>query len=623
MLGKTLLPKFGGTPAVWTVCLLFFQALLLASYTYAHFTRRKIHLTLLAASVLALPIGLVDKTGWGPVSSILITLFFSAGLPYFVLGSTSPLLQRWSNLENPYRLYALSNVASLLALVSYPFLIEPWLSVGTQFKIWSILYALFVVLCGIVTWQGKEPESERQIVTTRWGQWTLWILFSAVGSALLAATTNQVCQEVAPVPFLWIAPMVLYLVSFILTFERQTFYHRDWFSLFAAILIPIAAALLAVGGKAPIWVHLLVDFATLFVCLIIVHGELALSRPEPSALTRFYLAIAIGGLTGGVFVALVAPRLFQSFAEFPLCLAFTALIAVIRRYSQESLRNFGNMPVLARASLVGLLAAIIAPLATFDRRPTNNFHLQLRNFYGVLRISDFPLMHPVRTMTHGRTTHGMQFLETGLSAQPTTYYSRLTGVGMTLSSVLEKVDGPAKIGVVGLGVGTLSTYGRPGDQFRFYELNPQVIEAAGKYFTFLKNSKAKVEIVEGDARISLAKEPAGEFDALIIDAFSSDSIPIHLLTAECGLIYRRHLKPNGRLIIHISNRTLNLEPVVRGLAQYLGMNATRLENNGDESIGMYPASWMVLSGVQKFQTEDHPMILWRDDFAALWPLLRM
>ena len=623
MLGKTLLPKFGGTPAVWTVCLLFFQALLLASYTYAHFTRRKIHLTLLAASVLALPIGLVDKTGWGPVSSILVTLFFSAGFPYFVLGSTSPLLQRWSNLENPYRLYALSNVASLLALVSYPFLIEPWLSVGTQFKIWSILYALFVVLCGIVTWQGKDTEAERQIVTTRWGQWTLWILFSAVGSALLAATTNQVCQEVAPIPFLWIAPMVLYLVSFILTFEGQTFYHRDWFSLFAAILIPIAAALLAVGGKAPIWIHLLVDFATLFVCLVIVHGELAVSRPEPAALTRFYLAIATGGLTGGVFVALIAPRLFHSFAEFPLCLAGTALIAALRRYSRESLRNFGNMPVLARASLVGLLAAIIAPLATFERRPTNNFQLQLRNFYGVLRISDFPLLHPVRTMAHGRTTHGMQFLEAELVAQPTTYYSRLTGVGMTLSSVLEKVEGHAKIGVVGLGVGTLSTYGRPGDQFRFYELNPQVIEAAGKYFAFLKNSKANVDIVEGDARISLAKEPAGQFDALIIDAFSSDSIPIHLLTAECGLIYRRHLKPNGRLIIHISNRTLNLEPVVRGLAQYLGMNATRMENNGDESIGMYPSSWMVLSGTQKFQTEDHPTILWRDDFAALWPLLRM
>ena len=375
----------------------------------------------------------------------------------------------------------------------------------------------------------------------------------------------------------------------------------------------------ALGGKAPIWIHVLVDLATLFVCLMILHGELANSKPGHSALTKFYLALAIGGAAGGVFVALIAPQLFRTYAEFPLVLAVAGLIAAIRCYQSIHL-PFHSMSLLQRSSLVGLTVAILAPLATFDLGEPKDFQVALRNFYGVLKISNYSLQRPVRVMTHGRTTHGMQFLEPQLSNEPSTYYSRLTGVGMTLRSLQDA--GPVKVGIAGLGVGTLAAYGRSGDQFRFYELNPQVIAAAHEYFTFLKQSKARVEIAEGDARISLANESPQNFDALIIDAFSSDSIPIHLLTAECGMVYRKHLKPGGRLIIHISNRTLNLEPVVRGLARYLGMNALRLENNENDSVGMYPSTWMVLSGTPKYAPEQQPMILWHDDFASLWPLVR-
>lgn len=578
---------------------------------------------LLGLSLVSIPIALSDTGGrnaWGPASSILILLTTSAGLPYFVLSSTSPLLQRWSQLENPYRLYALSNAASLLALVGYPFLIEPWLSLGNQFKIWSVLYAVFVSLGAVVSWQQPEVTRESEPASpVSWQFWGYWILLSAAGSALLAATTNQMCQEVAPIPFLWIGPMVIYLGSFILTFERLAFYQRSLFFLSASLLIPTASIVLALGGKAPIWIHVLVDLATLFVCLIILHGELADSKPGHSALTRFYLALSIGGAAGGAFVALIAPQLFQTYAEFPFALALTALLAVIGCYQSLNL-PFDSMSLLQRSSLVGLVVAIIAPLATFDLGKPKDFQITRRNFYGVLKISNYSLQHPVRVMTHGRTTHGMQFLEPQLSNEPSTYYSRLTGVGMTLRSLQDA--GPVKIGIVGLGAGTLAAYGRAGDQFRFYELNPQVIEAAYEHFTFLKQSKAKLEIVEGDARISLANETPGNFDALIIDAFSSDSIPIHLLTAECGMVYRKHLKPAGRLMIHISNRTLNLEPVVRGLARYLGMNALRLENNENDSVGMYPSTWMVLSGTPKYVPEQQPMILWHDDFASLWPLVR-
>ena len=623
MLGKALLPQFGGAPSTWTVCLLFFQSILLCGYAYAHFTRPRIHMVLLGFSLLSMPIALSETAGsatWGPASSILILLTVSAGLPYFVLSSTSPLLQRWSQLENPYRLYALSNAASLLALVSYPFLIEPWLSVGNQFKTWSGLYVVFVINCAVVSWHQMETRHETQPSgPVSWRIWGFWILLSATGSALLAATTNQMCQEVAPIPFLWIGPMLIYLASFILTFEKPAFYQRNLFFLFASLLIPSASVVLAMGGKAPIWIHVLVDLCTLFVCLIILHGELADSKPGRAGLTRFYLALSIGGAAGGAFVALVAPQLFQTYAEFPLALAIAGLIAVVRCYQSISV-SFNSMSLIQRSSLVGLTVAIIAPLATFDFGKPKDFQVTLRNFYGVLKISNYSLQRPVRLMTHGRTTHGMQFLEPQLSNEPSTYYSRLTGVGMTLRSLQDA--GPVKVGIAGLGVGTLAAYGRPGDHFRFYELNPQVIAAAHEYFTFLKQSKAKVEIAEGDARISLSNEQAGNFDALIIDAFSSDSIPIHLLTAECGIVYRKHLKPGGRLIIHISNRTLNLEPVVRGLARYLGMNALRLENNGNDSVGMYPSTWMVLSGTPKYVPEQQPMVLWHDDFASLWPLVR-
>ena len=619
ILGKALLPWFGGTSSVWTLCLLFFQSLLLAGYAYAHTTRKIPHLLLLAASLATLPVGLHLHDSADPAISILLTLALSAGLPCFVVSSTSPLLQRWSSLDNPYRLYALSNAASLIALISYPILIEPFLPLAMQFQAWSVLYAIFAILCGIAVWNSRQISDPPPAPTTPWQSWLLWILLAACGSGLLMATTNQMCQEVASIPFLWIVPLVIYLITFILTFERPGLYDRRTFGLLASIAIPAACALSVAGTNVNVLLHLLIDSVALFICLMLLHGELAATKPEPAALTRFYLAMALGGAVGGAFVALVAPRIFTSFLEFPILLALTAVLSLVQRFRAGEFQKYGSADMLTRASAFGLLVAILVPFAVYDTRP--GILVRARNFYGVLRVTEYGGTFKRRVMTHGQTTHGLQFIDARLRDQPTSYYSRTTGVGMGLRTVQDNAPGGARIGLVGMGTGTLAVYGRPGDTFRFYEINPQVTQLARQYFTYLSDSKAKVEVVEGDARLKLAAEASQNYDAIIVDAFSSDSIPMHLLTAECGQIYKRHLKSGGRIFIHISNRTLNLEPVVRGLARYLGMSAVRLDNNADPAIGMYAATWMELSYRDRPTDELARMLLWRDEFASLWPLL--
>ena len=619
VLGKALLPWFGGTSSVWTLCLLFFQSLLLAGYAYAHKTNKITHLILLAISLFALPVALHPRDQSDPVLSLLATLLFSAGLPCFVICSTSPLLQRWSTLDNPYRLYALSNAASLAALISYPVLIEPLLPLSVQFKIWSVLYALFAVLCAAAVWNSRQAPAAPTPRPTAWKSWLLWIMLSAVGSGLLMATTNQMCQEVASVPFLWIVPLVIYLVSFIIAFEHPQFIGRRYLGLAASIAIPAACALSVAGTNVNVLLHLLVDSLALLLCLMLLNLELSMTKPEANALTRFYLAMAVGGTVGGVFVALGAPRLFTSFLEFPILLALAAMLTLLQRFRSGEFKTFGDASILSRASAFGLLVAVLVPIVVYDTRP--GILVRQRNFYGVLRVTEYGENFKRRVMTHGQTTHGLQFLHPQLNQQPTSYYSRTTGVGMGLRRALDQAPQGARIGLVGLGVGTLAAYGRPGDTFRFYEINPQVIQLANQYFSYLSQSKARVEVIEGDARLQLAAEPAQNYDAIIVDAFNSDSIPMHLLTAECGLIYRRNLKPGGRLLIHVSNRTLNLDPVVRGLARYLGMSAIRLDNNADPAIGMYAATWMELSMRERPAGESAPAVLWRDEYASLWPLL--
>lgn len=619
MIAKALLPWFGGAASVWTVCLLFFQLVLLAGYGYAHLTRPWPHRLILVASLASLPLSApaAARPGdWG----LLATLGLAVGVPYFVLAANSPLMQRWSASGEPYRLYSLSNLASLVALLAYPVLIEPWISLRRQLFVWTAGYIVFVLLSLLaVTKAASETRLDAALRPPAW-RLLLWAALAGCGSALLAATTNQMSQEVAPVPAIWILPLAIYLTSFILCFDHPRWYDRRLYSLLTSLSIPMATAVAVAGAQVDVRLQLLTYALTLFACLMLLHGELAASRPAAEALTVYYLCVAAGGAAGGAFVALGAPRLFQTFAEYPILLAISAALVLAHRFSMGEVTSLRRLPPLARSSLIGLGVATLVPIALFE---TGSSHVlaERRNFYGVLRVTEREESGSRRrVLAHGQTTHGLQLTDPNHRRTPTAYYGWATGAGVALEQHPRR-KGAMRVGVIGLGVGTLARYGRPGDVFRFYEINPDVIDLARRYFHYLGDSGARIEIVEGDARLQLRGEPAQNFDALVVDAFSSDSIPVHLLTAECGGIYRRHLAPGGYLLIHISNRTLNLEPVVHGLGSRIGYSGLRVDSGEDPSQGVYAATWMNLTP-EPTVSKPKRVVIWTDDFASLWRVLR-
>ena len=639
IMGRFILPWFGGTPAVWSVCLLFFQAMLLAGYAYAHWLRRPgIHILLLAVSLVFLPVipaqpAITDA----PSARILLLLAVTVGAPYFLLSATAPLLQKWSSAErSPWRLYALSNFGSFLALLSYPFLVEPYVRLRTQTWVWSGLYVAFTLLCGWVAWTVGQailsPVSERESPRPTLLTILFWLGLSAAGSTLLLATTNIVTQDIAVSPFLWIAPLSLYLLTFVLAFERDRWYPRLPFAVAAGVLAPVACAVVNAGIGVAIWIQLGVYLATLFVICMVCHGELRYSRPEPRHLTLFYLTIATGGVLGGVFVALIAPRVFTEFNEYPIGLAAACLLGLTGwlrsgAWSLWTRSNFAiRIPIMAL--LLGGLSSTLTVTMGGARKAAGTW----RNFYGILRVTDLPDPHgELRELTHGRIKHGSQYLEQALRDRPISYYGPHSGVAMALNALPE---GPRKIAVIGLGTGTMAAWGRSGDLIRFYEINPLVQTIANTWFTFLPDSKAKIEVVLGDARIQMEMESEA-FDIIIVDAFSSDAIPMHLLTAEAADIYRQHLIPSGLLLFHISNRSLNLEPVTRGIAQHLNWNAAQILAEDNPSTGEDGSNWVILTGnlelLQKIaQGAPHvgwidpkrKPILWTDDFSSLWHVLK-
>jgi hypothetical protein len=659
MMGRYVLPWFGGGPAVWTNCLLFFQAMLLAGYGYAHWlgSRRSVrlqasvHITLLAASLLFLPIG--PRSGsWNPVPGgdpsvkILLLLAAAAGAPYLLLSATGPLLQRWFTLSEPgrppWRLYALSNLGSFLALLSYPFAIEPFLRLRTQAWIWSALYAGFAVLCAWTAWRIRNAAPVLPITDKEDGArpslWTMlfWLGLSASASTLLLATTNQLSQEIAVNPFLWVAPLSIYLLTFILSFENERFYHRAMFALVAGVLAPVGCAVQSAAVALSLGAQFALYMVTLFVACMVCNGELARSRPSPRFLTAFYLTIAAGGAMGGVFAALLAPRLFTEFSEYPIGLAAACLLAFAGWARSGALalwtsRNFAvRVPLMAL--LLGGFTAVAATITSGNRPAVAS----LRNFYGILRVTEHTdRSGPRRELRHGHTLHGLQFREDSRRGLPTTYYGPHSGVALALNAF-----GRAnrRVAIVGLGAGTMAAWGRPGDTFRFYEINPDVEVIARKWFSFLQDSKAKTEVVLGDARVQLESELAGgqsgDFDVIAVDAFSSDAIPVHLLTAECARIYQRRLAPGGLLLLHISNRVLNLQPPARGLAQSLGWKSVLFVSGPDGETAESASDWVLASADADFVKRSGlamavmpwtpgatPPITWTDDFASLWHVL--
>ena len=615
LIARQILPWFGGTAAVWTTCMLFFQTLLLAGYAYAHATNAMLrprtqallHSVLLAVALALLPIAPGDSWKPGgaeePITRILLVLTATVGLPYLLLASTSPLLQAWFTRArpgvDPYRLFAVSNLASLLALVGYPLLVEPFFGNREQVVWWSALFAVFAVLCAVLAWsvssgrQQEETLETENIVAPRRADYLLWLALSATGSVMLLAVTNHVTQNVAAIPLLWLAPLTLYLLTFILAFEGGIL----GFNLYRVEIFWVVV-LAGLGGMAwllvdtkyqfDLWVQIGMFLSGLFIACMFCHGELYRARPAARHLTAFYLTISAGGAIGGLLVAVVAPLAFNAHYELGLALIALALLAAVR---------FAPVNRIARwASLVALLA--VAACAAYEgSRFQKDVLFSARNFYGVIRVKEYGApggTYHMRRLVHGVIMHGEQDMTDDGRRKPTTYYQPTSGVGAALAA--KQAKGAMRVGVIGLGTGTLAAYGRKGDTFRFYDINPQVIAIARSEFTFLPDSEAAIEVALGDARLNLEREAPQGFDLLAVDAFSSDAIPVHLITKEALGVYLRHMKPDGIVAFHVSNRFLSLVPVVARLAREQGAHAVLVSDRGKEGDDDHTTTdWVLVS----------------------------
>jgi SAM-dependent methyltransferase len=734
VIAKIILPWFGGSAAVWTTCLLFFQMVLLLGYLYAHAVVRYlkprvqmlVHCGLLLVSAAVLPIypgaGWKPAGGADPTAGILVLLLVTVGLPYFLLSTTGPLLQAWYARKfkgaMPYRLYALSNAGSMFALISYPFLFEPVFTSHEQAGIWSIAYGVFIVLCGYTAFRSAsgpshdfmEEEEGGAVEKPGFRQYALWLTLPACASVLLLAITNHLTQNVAAIPFLWVLPLSIYLLSFILCFEGSGWYRRNPYLQVLAVALGSMAFANSVDfvGNVPIKVLVPLFSMGLFACCMVCHGELARLKPHPKYLTHFYLMISAGGAVGGLLVGFVAPHLFSALYELQIGLALCAVLTLVvlggdseyawfrgflpplpltgavaalgvlgfvaygergrliamaagitnlvnQGWSQAD--NFMVYVLLTIASLGGLvllialrrgrvrgkwsaiaselLAVVLAAYLGYQvRQLTADYRVTVRNFYGALRVRDSgpqSQFDSTRTLTHGTINHGEQFRNPMRRDLPTTYYGPNTGIGVAIRE--KGKSGALRVGVIGLGTGTISAYGRSGDYYRFYEINPLVLTLARTEFTFLNDCKGKVDVAMGDARLSLEREPDEHFDVLAVDAFSSDSIPVHLLTREAMALFFRHLKPDGILAVHISNRYLDLQPVLDGERRAMGKVARVVDTEDDESQDVFGATWVLITspatGFDSYELEHSAEIastkkirLWTDDYSNLFQILK-
>ena len=644
LMGKFILPWFGGATSVWTTCMLFFQVVLLGGYAYAHaLTRIKrprveamVHLIVVAGALLFLPIAPSER--WKPPDPsqptwrILGLLLACLGLPYFVLASTSPLLQSWFHrilpTTSPYRLYALSNVGSLAALITFPVLFETTFSRKILSSLWSGAFLLFGILITLCAWRASREtlsvRHEGPIAqdSTR-AHWLLWILLPAAGSVMLLATTNKMCQDVAVIPFLWIAPLALYLLSFIIAFDSHRWYRRGPHLIALAILNGVVCVVMFKAPLPPLLLQVGAFAALLFVYCMVCHGEVYRLKPDPRYLTGFYLCIASGGALGGVFVGLIATLIFNNYLEYHLAIVLAPLLLTF-----ILLRDRGSWEIAAAATVV--LALVLMDHA---RKLNKDVIARTRNFYGVLRVIEHNKGNPgahIKRMNSGDITHGAQMVHPTLSMMPTTYYVESSGVGRVLRCLS---PGNRRIGTVGLGVGTLAAYAHEGDTFRFYEINPECKRFAERHFSYLLEATGKVEVVLGDARLSMEREPPQNYDLLVLDAFSSDSIPVHLVTLEAFAIYLRHIKPAGSVAVHVSNRHLDLIPVAQNLAEHYGLHWAYIIDTSEAVAWHSTSFWMLLSRdpallenelirVVAQRPPKKDIRLWTDDYASMLPLLK-
>jgi spermidine synthase len=594
IIAKQILPWFGGSAAVWTTCLVFFQSVLLAGYAYADLTTRLgarrqalVHVALLALSLAFLPI--IASSGWKPqgdeepISRILALLVATIGLPYFLLSTTTPLLQSWYwrrfRSAVPYRLFALSNFASLLALLGFPVLFEPVLDLSQLGWGWSILFAAFALLCAATAWvsmnghEAKVVKEHAPPVPLK--DQLLWLALSAMGSVMLLAVTNHITQNVASVPFMWVLPLALYLVTFILAFDHPRWYVRPLFLAALPILLPAMAFYipsLDLRLAAPLYL------VGMFVACMVCHGELAALKPHPAHLTRFYLMMSLGGALGAVLVAIVAPLTLPGYFELGIALILLGALFAVR------VRGWASWGVLA------VLAATVAFVVKGAHDYTTGIRVMERDFYGVVRTADHFSPVPYRSMYHGAIMHGGQLLGDSFRNTPADYFGPDSGYGRVFASLREiEPQKSLNVGVIGLGAGVIAAWMKPGDTLVFYEISPRVVDIARREFTFLADTPAKTELVMGDGRLSLEREAPRSYDVLGIDAFSGDSIPMHLVTREAMALYLRHLKPDGVIVFQATNRYIDLLPVVKRLAAEFGLEAVNVSDSPEGETG--PEYW--------------------------------
>lgn len=654
VMARYILPWFGGSPAVWTTAMLFFQCMLLIGYGYTHFLVRRftlrkqimVHLTLVAVSLILLPItpseslkptGLED-----PVWKIISLLLLSVGAPFLLLSSTAPLIQAWfarvHSGRTPYQLYAISNLGSLIGLLSYPLLIEPMIGLHTQTYMWSFAYVAF---SGLLVWtaiplyrlarssENTESSTPEPPEKTPLSQQLVWITLSALGVVILLAATNQLTKDVAVVPLLWIIPLTLYLLSFVMTFGVPRLYHRPFWGLVLVISAFAVTYLLNqdyADGEINLFIQIFIYSLIVLSGCVVCHGELYHLRPPSKNLTLFYLMLSLGGAMGGVFVNLIAPLIFKGYWEFHLSLVLVVVLFGFLALRKTSSDIPKRAKILLQTCWIVSICCLIYLLGIHIQSQQEQTLESRRNFYGVLRVYENS-KSSVISLHHGRIEHGNQLLDPKLRKTPISYYGTKSGVTIAIINKRFDMDNATglRIGVIGQGTATLAAYGQKNDVIRFYEINPDVSELAEKYFTYMSDSNAQIKVVPGDARISMEREPAQYYDILVVDAFSGDGIPVHLLTREAIELYQSHLAEDGVIAFHVSNLHFDLKPVVKALANDQKLTAIWIEDIA--SGGIYASSdWMLVTNSQRLITrfydyakpvrgELSPDHLWTDDYA--------
>ncbi|HET8549543.1 MAG TPA: fused MFS/spermidine synthase [Bryobacteraceae bacterium] len=638
IVARQLLPAFGGSAGVWTTCMLFFQAVLLLGYLYAHLTSRRlrpqtqalVHSILLAASLYLLhrgsPVPPEAAGGGQPLLRILALLQVSVGLPYFMLSTTGPLIQAWYSRSvsapYPYRLFAVSNAASLIGLLSYPFVFERFLTVNSQIYGWAGGYLFFCLLCIGSAWAaarsangGPVQAGLRQVPLTAA---LLWLALAACPSVLWLAAANHLSQSVAAIPFVWVLPLSIYLLSFVLCFESNRSYNPAVFRW----LLPLAWAgmcftLIAEGFATHFEWILTISLVSLWILCMFCHGELARRKPGAEHLTAFYLWVALGGVVGSVFVAVIAPLAFRQFLELPIGVVASALLGLALCW------RFARKTVLRTA-----LTCAAALVAAVSLGP-GSYRVEARNFYGALRVTEEGSgADAVRALYHGSILHGVQWLAPERRMISTAYFAPESGIGRLLSNPRPE---PMRVGVIGLGIGTLAAYARSEDVYRFYEINPLVADIARQHFTFLADCHGRAAVIIGDGRVSMEREPVSNYDVFVVDAFSGDSIPVHLLTREAMGVYLRHLKPDGVIALHITNKHLDLAPVIHSLAAWARKDSMVVRSAADPNRRVSAAEWVIIGRPAWTETllaslasgrQTRPVRLWTDDFNNIFQVLK-